>query len=154
MPTLPNAKQELFCQNYVKGMSQAEAYEKAGYVPNRCNASRLMKTNENIPARIAELYDETIPDIKWDRNALNNVYSSILVEARKAKNLAIAAKVADSIARVNGLIVNRTEHGSAGEFDTLSDHELIELIAEPLGGAGAFAADDGDDTVDDDAEDA
>jgi hypothetical protein len=44
-----------------------------------------------------------------------------------------AKGIADSIARVNGLLINRYEHGKAGEFEALSDNELLELIAEPLG---------------------
>jgi phage terminase small subunit len=137
MPALPNAKQELFCQNYVKGMSQAEAYEKAGYAPNRCNASRLMKTNENIPARIVELFDETMPEVKWDRENVNKQYTELLYKLKRANKLEAAAKVVDSISRVNGLIITRHETGKAGEFEGLTDYELLELIAEPLGDSRA-----------------
>ena len=132
MPALSNHKRELFCQNMVKGLSGAESLRLAGYADNRRNVTR-MKTNEDVAQRLAELLDETIPDIKWDRQTLNNVYSGLLIEAKKSKNIAVAAKIADSIAKMNGLVIHRSETGKAGEFDSLSDQELIEILATPLG---------------------
>ncbi len=54
MAILKNARHELFAQNLAKGMSAAEAYEKAGYKPNDQNAARLTR-NEEVRTRVAEL---------------------------------------------------------------------------------------------------
>lgn len=54
MPALKNAKHEAFAQGLVQGLSADEAYQSAGFKPNRGNASRL-KANENIVARVNEL---------------------------------------------------------------------------------------------------
>ncbi len=54
MAILQNARHERFAQNLVKGMSAAEAYEKAGYKPSEAHASRLAG-NGKVRARCAEL---------------------------------------------------------------------------------------------------
>jgi hypothetical protein len=135
MPPLPNPKQELFCRKLVEGKSKAKAYEEAGYNPNRGNAVRLMNANESVKQRYLELFKDTIPQVKWTREEVNHQLTDLLLQAKEQKNLAIAAKLVDSIARINGLVINRTESGKAGEFEALSDSELIELIATPLGEA-------------------
>ncbi len=54
MAILKNPRHERFAQNLAKGMSAAEAYEKAGYKPNDQNAARLTR-NDEVRARVAEL---------------------------------------------------------------------------------------------------
>ena len=54
MPALKNSRHEAFAQALAKGQSADEAYQSAGFKPNRGNASRL-KANENIEARVAEI---------------------------------------------------------------------------------------------------
>jgi phage terminase small subunit len=54
MPVLKNQRWELFAQGLAAGKTADEAYEAAGYVPNRGNAARL-KPNESIQSRVAEL---------------------------------------------------------------------------------------------------
>lgn len=56
MPALSNARHERFAQEVAGGATADEAYEAAGYRPNRGNAARL-KANENIRARVAEIID-------------------------------------------------------------------------------------------------
>ena len=51
---LDNPRWEMFCAYMAKGATADEAYQKAGYAPNRCNASRL-KASEHIKARIAAI---------------------------------------------------------------------------------------------------
>lgn len=58
MPTLKNAKHEAYAQGLAQGLSADDAYAKAGFKPNRGNASRL-KSNENIHSRVAELLDKS-----------------------------------------------------------------------------------------------
>lgn len=54
MGVLKNTRHETFAQAVAKGKTADEAYQDAGYKPNRHNASRL-KTNEHIAARVAEI---------------------------------------------------------------------------------------------------
>lgn len=54
MPTLSNAKHELFAQGLAKGLSASDAYASAGYKESRSAASRL-STNVNIERRVSEL---------------------------------------------------------------------------------------------------
>lgn len=58
MPALSNAKHEAFAQALAKGLSADEAYQEAGFKPNRGNASRL-KANESVSARVSELLDKS-----------------------------------------------------------------------------------------------
>ena len=136
MPTLPNPKHELFCQERAKGKTQVEAYKIAGYAPDDGHASRLAG-NGRIMSRVEELLGISIPSIKYDREEINKVYTYLLKEAKDANKIETAKAVADSIAKVNGLIVTRHETGKAGEFEALTDYELLELIAEPLGDSRA-----------------
>jgi phage terminase small subunit len=136
MPPLPNPRQELFCQNLVKGKSKAEAYRDAGYADDRHNARRLT-TNDHVMERYAELFDATIPEVKWDRETANKQYTELLYKLKQANKLEAAGRIMDSISRVNGLIITRHETGKAGEFEGLTDYELLELIAEPLGDSRA-----------------
>jgi len=54
MTVLKNARHEAFAQGVAKGLSADQAYEAAGYKPNRHNAARL-KTNEHVTSRIEEI---------------------------------------------------------------------------------------------------
>jgi len=54
LPVLSNTRHELFAQERAKGASVDQAYELAGYKPNRGNAARL-NANESVQARVAEV---------------------------------------------------------------------------------------------------
>ena len=54
MPPLPRQKEELFAVNIASGMTTSEAYQAAGYKPDRANACRLT-TKDRIRQRITEL---------------------------------------------------------------------------------------------------
>lgn len=54
MPVLANARHERFAQELAKGKTADEAYQLAGYKPNRGNASTL-KANQSVLDRVAEL---------------------------------------------------------------------------------------------------
>ncbi len=55
MPVLKDARQERFCQNCLRGMTQDAAYEAAGFKPSRAHAARLAAKG-NIRERMAELW--------------------------------------------------------------------------------------------------
>ena len=57
MPVLSNPRHERFAQELAKGASATEAYETAGYRPNRGNATTL-KQDQSISIRVAEILQE------------------------------------------------------------------------------------------------
>lgn len=54
MAPLPNARHERFAQGLANGKTADEAYQEAGFKPNRGNASTL-KAKQNIQDRVKEL---------------------------------------------------------------------------------------------------
>ena len=54
MPILGNPRHEAFARELAKGKSATEAYEIAGFKPDRKNAHRLT-TNDGVLTRVAEL---------------------------------------------------------------------------------------------------
>lgn len=112
MPTLLNQKWELFAQELAKGVSASEAYTLAGYKKNDGNAIRL-KGNEKVKARIVELQERAAVRAEI---SIASVTEGLLRIAKKAEDLDDAAgfNVAKGAlmdaAKVNGLIVHRTEN--------------------------------------------
>jgi phage terminase small subunit len=108
MPSLKNARHEVFAQARVSGLTIDAAYVEAGYKPNRGNAAR-MNANESIQGRIAELQDAA---------------------ARRA--LVTAADALREIARV-GLSDIRQAFDANGNL--LPIHKLPDGIAQALSSA-------------------
>jgi phage terminase small subunit len=133
MPALSNPRHEKFAQNIVQGMNRTKAYEMAGYSKDDGNATRLLTVNDSIRNRVVELFDETVPFVKWTREEVNHQLTDLLMQAKAAKKIEAATRLVEQIAKVNGLVIHRSETGKAGEFDALSDQELIEILATPLG---------------------
>jgi len=67
MPKLANDRQERACQYRARGMTQADAYEKAGYARNNGNASELFRRPE-ILERVEEIKNE-LHDLEERRRA-------------------------------------------------------------------------------------
>jgi hypothetical protein len=143
MPALRNQRQERFCQALAAGKSASLAYEEAGYVPNRGNAS-ILKTRQNIIDRVLELQGQ-----QRDRLVLSRQYvvDALLENAEKAlgrkpvkigadgKEVYIyrgdVANRAIQLAGIEvGLFIERKEVKHVGEFDKLSDEELVKLLAQ------------------------
>ncbi|PQZ29794.1 terminase [Ochrobactrum vermis] len=64
MPVLKNAKHEMFAKGLAEGLTADEAYQRAGFKPNRGNAIRL-KANENILKRIDEIRSRVAEKAEW-----------------------------------------------------------------------------------------
>jgi type VI protein secretion system component VasK len=64
MPVLKNARHETFAQELAKGKTADEAYQLAGFKPNRGNAARL-NANESIRARVEELASRGAEKAEW-----------------------------------------------------------------------------------------
>lgn len=66
MPVLRNPKHEAVAQGLFKGLSAVDAYEQAGYKPNRSHAARLVAKG-NIRDRVAELQERASEKAEWTR---------------------------------------------------------------------------------------
>jgi len=89
MPPLPNGRHELFALELAQGKTADEAYQLAGYKPNRGNAARL-KADESISGRVAELQraaaaqtEATIAGVLSELWAIGMADANDLVEYRR-----------------------------------------------------------------------
>ena len=123
MAALKNQRHELFCRNLIdgaqRGWSATEAYIKAGYkgeegVARAC-ASRLL-TNANVKRRLEEL---NAPAIKKTQitveTLLNKLEANIVGAEAKGQHGAVNGSIG-LMAQLRGLLINRTEVGTPGEF--------------------------------------
>ena len=133
MATLKNAKHELFAQALASGKGQAESYAFAGYdsvgsSANAC-ASRLAKSVK-VARRIVELRDRLSiqPEFVLSKAWVIEQTISIMREARENKAYGPAAKCSELLGREVLAFVERKEIGGPGDFDALSDDELIDIV--------------------------
>jgi hypothetical protein len=105
MPALSNIKHEAFAQALAAGMSQVEAYEKAGYKPNDGHAARLAG-NGRVVARVEELrstaLQEAQAELKYDAISIFRRIDDIIAEARAAGDHKVAMEGAKFIAKAFG----------------------------------------------------
>lgn len=138
MPTLRNARWELFAQNLAKGMSQERAYISAGYKDSplsRMHASRLA-TKEYIRIRVAELQtrnvqkqDEMAEITTQQLRAMAEQARTKAMSERGGSAAAIAAITA--IAKLSGLWIEKSETtNKTADLDSLSDDELAAIIRQ------------------------
>ena len=125
MAPLRNAKHERFAQELAEGKSMSEAYQMAGYRPNRSHASRLV-TNGNIKGRVAELQDAAAADTQITIESLIKEAADIQKRATKAgqHSAAIAALIAK--AKLAGRWMDRTEQRNTNVNYVVSDQPMTE----------------------------
>lgn len=127
MPPLSNARQEKFAQTVAQGTTLIEAHETAGYEPDYGNASRLT-ANDKVGQRIAEIQ-------RYGADVAQITVASLVCMADEVRELAIADKqhsaavgAIKEMGILTGLRIDRREVGSPGEFERLSDDELLKLV--------------------------
>ena len=145
MPVLSNQRHELFCQALAKGKRTGEAYVLAGFKQNDGNAATL-KGKQSILDRLAELQGEIASKMT---NELAMTKDDVL---RELAVLAKATIAADNIkandkraacvdyARVKGWLIERHEHGEAGEFEAMDDNTLEAWLEKRMESAGMIEA--------------
>ena len=90
MPALKNARHEAFAQGLAKGMTAEDAYESAGFKPNRGNAARL-KAKDSILRRVAELVGKSAQKAEV---SVERVLRGLLKEAeREGEGSSASARV-------------------------------------------------------------
>lgn len=141
MSVLSNSRHELFCQELAKGKTADEAYQLAGFKPNRGNATRL-KAKESIAARLKEL-QEAVAEVVAEETGIDR--ARVLSELSKLAMAPVGhefVRAADKraalvdYARIEGWVIERTETGKPGDFDRMGDNELEAFIASRKGRVG------------------
>lgn len=135
MSALSNPKHERFAQELAKGATADEAYQSAGYKPDRGNASRLT-ANDNVQQRVAEIQERAA------------VRAEITVADLTARLLAIAAKgevsaeapmlnvarasIMDA-AKLNGLIIEKLKADVEASVEFATVERRIVRPSDPNG---------------------
>lgn len=137
MPVLENPKYERFAQELAKGKTADEAYAKAGYRANRGNAATL-KANQSISGRVEEIMERKAVRAEVTVQSLTDMLRDDRELARQLGQAAAAKSCVDSIAKLHGLIIDKSEV-RVGDFGRLSDDELDRFIEERERAAGLCA---------------
>lgn len=130
---LKSQRHERFAQELAKGKSQTQAYTDAGYEGDVTAASRLSR-NVNVQARVAELKERAAARTEITVASLTERLLKIAAvaegeEAAKAgaPMLSVARATLMDVAKLNGLIVDRTAHSV--DLSNLSEDDLRSLEA-------------------------
>lgn len=130
MPILSNPRHERFAQELAKGKSADEAYQEAGYKPDRGNASRLT-AKDSIRTRVNEIQNRGAIRAELTVASITENLMRIAEKAEQlgeASGLAVARAAQMDAAKLNGLIVERSEnvninHDISGELPTDEEWE-------------------------------
>lgn len=116
MPALSNPKHERFAQLLVKGKSASEAYVEAGYSANDGNAIRL-KGNEKVQSRVAEIQERAAIRVEVSVASITERLLRLAdkgEELAEASGLSVARAAAMDVAKLNGLIVDKSQIAGEG----------------------------------------
>jgi hypothetical protein len=147
MSVLANRRRELFAQLLVQGFTAVDAYQKAGFKRHDGNASTLSRHPE-VLARLEEIRGE-LGRVEGGAGAnfplgtsviaaranvtpesLMDQAEAILVKAMGNNQLSAAVSALKEKGILSGRRIERTEVGGPGEFDHLSDDELLAGLRE------------------------
>lgn len=130
MPVLSNARHERFSQEVAKGKTADEAYELAGFKPDRGNAARLT-AKDSISVRIAELLERAAVRTEI---TVASITDRLLAIAKKgeasneAPLLAVGRAALMDAAKLNGLVTDKV--------DLNAKHDLSEDMSTWLNQRG------------------
>jgi len=145
MPALANIRQERFAREYIKSGVASRAYKAAGYqVATRAaldvNASRMLR-HAKVKSRIAELRRQMTYKTKISLESLLHELDKDRELARRVDQPSAAIQATVMQAKLVGLMVDRKESGSPGDFAALSAEQVLEQVRKDHGddAANAFA---------------
>ena len=133
-------KQEAFAQYVAAGQTLIEAYEHAGYKPNRANAHHLharsdvTKRIQQITAKRAEQREKAMAEAAATQRITVETLIAEVEEARVAAlragqySAAVAASKEKGV--LAGLRVERSERGAPHEFEGTSTADLLRELRE------------------------
>lgn len=119
MPALGNARHERFAQELAKGKSASQAYEDAGYKPNRQAASRLL-SNVDIEHRLSELKQQGAIQTGFTLERISQMMIEDREFARENGQAGPAGQATERLAKLHGHYVEKQEH----THHTVSDEPL------------------------------
>jgi len=125
MAPLRNTKHERFAQELAEGKSTSEAYEAAGYKPDRAHASRLA-TNGRIQGRVAELQNAAAAETQVTVESLISEAADIQEHATKAGQYSAAIAALIAKAKLVGRWVERSEQKNSNVNYVMSDQPMTE----------------------------
>lgn len=148
MPVLENPRHERFAQELAKGKSQVEAYEAAGYNPNRSAASRLAE-DVNIRDRVVHIQGRVAIRTEITVASISERLLKIAAKGEGSEDaplLSVARAALMDVSKLNGLVIDRKQlTGRNGgpievvDLSGLSDEELedyerlcLKLGAQPV----------------------
>lgn len=127
MPPLRNARHERFAQELAKGKSADASYQAAGYREHRGNAARL-SAKESVTARLAELQERAAVRTEITVERLTAMLLEDREFAREVGQAGPARAATETLARLHGKMVDRKEVGQPGDFERMTDEELVDLV--------------------------
>lgn len=136
MPALANARHERFAQELAKGKSQDEAYELAGFKPDRGNAARLT-ANDSVRTRLAELQERGAIKAEVTAASLIEEAEDVRAKALKAGQFSAAIAAIREKGVLAGVRIEKRESTHKTDPKAMTDDELA-LIAS-AGSAGVVA---------------
>lgn len=122
---LKNARHERFSQELAKGTKLEAAYIAAGYAPSRKNAQRL-RSNEGVAARVEALQAKAAEKVVVTVASLTERLLKIAEQGEgktEASLLSVARAALMDVAKLNGLIIDKTQR-------ELSEDQMKLLLAE------------------------
>jgi hypothetical protein len=130
---LKNVRHERYVQALFEGKPASTAYEEAGYRFNEGNAIRL-KGNEKVQARPRELQETVAEANEVTVSSLLGELEQARAKASSLDQLSAAVRAIEAKAKVSGIMIQRVEVGSPGDFSncrTLAEtvDRLIEIEA-------------------------
>ena len=127
MPVLDNPKWELAAQEVAKGKTQVEAIKTAGYAPHDSNAARLIG-NDRVKLRIRELQEQAAMSISITLEGQIAKLEALLEQSTTLKQCSAAIAAIREQNELAGLRVQKIEHKSVDQFDSMTDEELREYV--------------------------
>lgn len=120
MPALTNHRHERFAQELAKGKSASQAYEDAGYKPNRQAASRLL-SNDDVQGRVGELQQTGAKRAEMTVEGHLKRLKDLSDKAEEIGQLSAAITAEQLRGKVSGYYVERHE---VEQHTTVSDEPL------------------------------
>jgi hypothetical protein len=138
MPVLDNPRHERFAQYLAEAKTAAEAYVLVGFKPNRGNPSKLAH-RPSVAARVKELtshYAELAAKTAITTESLVQDSEKVFRRAMETNQLSAANTAIKGKGILSGKWIERTEVGTPGEYETMTDDELERQIMERVARLG------------------
>jgi phage terminase small subunit len=122
---LPNPRHEKFAQGLAEGKSAINAYELAGYKPDRGAASRL-SANVSIRTRVARLQERGAERAAVTLQSLIDEAAQIQAKALADGQYSAAVAALTAKAKLSGHWVDYSENKNSNVIYRISDRPLTE----------------------------